>query len=52
MKKIAIKKIRIKIEIKNKFYIGFKGEIEKKNQFSKMTKKKFKRMSIKIGIKK
>ena len=39
IKKIAIKKIRIKIEIQNKFYIELKGEIKKKNQFSKWTKK-------------
>jgi hypothetical protein len=35
--KIAIKRIRIKIQISNKFYIWLKGEIEKKNQFSKRT---------------
>jgi hypothetical protein len=34
-KKIAIKKIRIKIEILHKFYFWLKGEIENKNQFSK-----------------
>ena len=28
--KIAIKKMRIKIETQNKFYIWLKGEIEKK----------------------
>ena len=37
--KIAIKRIRIKIEKQNKFYIWLNGEIEKKNQFSKMIKK-------------
>jgi hypothetical protein len=31
--------MRIKIEKQNKFYIWLKGEIEKKNQFSKMIKK-------------
>ena len=31
--------MRIKIEINNKFYIGLKGEIKKKNQFSKWKKK-------------
>jgi hypothetical protein len=31
--------MRIKIKIQNKFYIGLKGEILKKNQFSKRTKK-------------
>jgi hypothetical protein len=33
-KKIAIKRMRNKFEIQNKFYIWLKGEIEKKNQFS------------------
>jgi hypothetical protein len=38
-KKITIKRIRIKIEIQNKFYIWLKGEIKKKNKFSKRMKK-------------
>jgi len=38
-----------KIEIQNKFYIRFNGEIEKKNQFSKS--KKIKRTRIKINMK-
>jgi hypothetical protein len=33
--KIAIKRMRIQIEIQNKFYIWLKGEIEKKNNFNK-----------------
>ena len=36
-KKIKIKRMMIKIEIQNKFYIWMKGEIKKKNQFSKRT---------------
>jgi len=36
--KITIKKMTIKIEKINKFYIWLKGEIKKKNQFSKRTK--------------
>ena len=36
--KIAIKKIKIKIEKQNKFYDWLKCEIEKKNQFSKRKK--------------
>jgi hypothetical protein len=39
IKKITIKRMRIKIEIENKFYILLKDEIEKKNQFSKSIKK-------------
>jgi len=38
IKKIAFKGMRIKIEEQDKFYIWLKGEIEKKNQFSKRTK--------------
>jgi DNA segregation ATPase FtsK/SpoIIIE-like protein len=37
--KITNKRIRIKIEIQNKFYIWLKGEIEKKNKFSKRIKR-------------
>jgi len=37
-KKIAITRMRIKIK-KNKFYIWLKSKIEKKNKFSKRTKK-------------
>jgi hypothetical protein len=37
-----IKKMRIKIETQNKFYIKSKGEIKKKNQFNKRTKTKSK----------
>jgi hypothetical protein len=40
----------IKIQIPNKSYVWLNGEIEKKNQFNKMTKK-IKRMRIKIDIK-
>ena len=36
-KKIVIKKIKIEIKTRNKFYIWLKCEIEKKIQFSKMT---------------
>jgi hypothetical protein len=39
IKKITIKRMRIKIEIENKFYILLKDEIEKKNPFSKRIKK-------------
>jgi hypothetical protein len=35
-----MKGMGIKIKIQNKFYIWLKGKIEKKNQFSKRTKKK------------
>jgi hypothetical protein len=38
IKKIVIKRIKIKIQIPNKFYILLKGEIEKKNQFNKIKK--------------
>jgi len=37
--KITNKRIKIKIEIQNKFYIWLKGEIEKKNKFSKRIKR-------------
>jgi len=40
----------IKIKIQNKSYILLKGEIKKKNQFSKMTKK-IKKIRVKIDIK-
>jgi hypothetical protein len=36
--KITLKRMMIKIEKINKFYIWLKGEIEKKNQFSKRIK--------------
>jgi hypothetical protein len=36
-KKITIKRMMIKIKIQSKFYIWMKGEIKKKNQFSKRT---------------
>jgi hypothetical protein len=39
----------IEIEIQNKFYIRFNGEIEKKNQFSKP--KKIKKIRTKINMK-
>jgi hypothetical protein len=34
---LAIKRMRIKNKIQNKFYFLLKGEIEKKNQFNKRT---------------
>ena len=34
---ITNKRMRIKIEIQNKFYIWLKGEIEKKNELRKRT---------------
>ena len=37
--KKSFKRIRIKIEKQNEFYISLKCAIEKKNQFSKMTKR-------------
>ena len=40
--KITIKKIRIKIKTKNKFYFWLNGEIENKNQFNKRTQEKIK----------
>jgi hypothetical protein len=40
----------IKINIQKKFYIWLKGEIEKKNQFSKR-KRKSKEWGVKIDIK-
>jgi hypothetical protein len=43
IKKIAIKRIRIKIEIQNKFYIWLKGKIEKKNNLNKRKKIKIMR---------
>jgi hypothetical protein len=43
--------MRIKIEIQNKFYIGLKCGIKKKNQFDRWTKKQIKRMRNKIDIK-
>ena len=49
IEKIIIKKTMIEIEIQNKFYIRFNGEIEKKNQFSKP--KKIKKIRIKINMK-
>jgi hypothetical protein len=39
-KNMAIKRMRIKIEIPSKFYFLLNIEIEKKNQFNKKTKKK------------
>jgi hypothetical protein len=47
IKKI-IKRMRIKIRIQNKFYIWLKGEIEKKNQFSKRSQKKSKERGSKL----
>jgi hypothetical protein len=46
-KNMAIKRMRIKIEIPSKFYLLLNIEIEKKNQFNKKTKK---RMRIKTEI--
>ena len=40
--------MRIKIRIQNKFYIWLKGEIEKKNQFSKRSQKKSKERGSKL----
>jgi hypothetical protein len=42
IKKIAIKRIMIKIKIQNKFYFWLKGEVEKKIQFNKVIQKKLK----------
>ena len=50
IKKIAIKRVRIKIVIENKFYILLKDEIEKKNLFSKRIKQIFKRITIKFDV--
>jgi hypothetical protein len=44
---MAIKRMRIKIEIPSKFYLLLNIEIEKKNQFNKKIKK---RMRIKTEI--
>jgi hypothetical protein len=38
IKKTAIKRMRIKIKIQNKFYFLLNDEIEKKNKFSKKSK--------------
>jgi hypothetical protein len=38
-KNMAIKRMRIKIEIPSKFYLLLNIEIEKKNQFNKKKKK-------------
>jgi len=46
-KNMAIKRMRIKIEIPSKFYLLLNIEIEKKNQFNKKIKK---RMRIKTEI--
>jgi hypothetical protein len=46
-KTIAIKRMRIKIKIK-KFYFLLKGEIEKKNQFNKRTKKHLQESGLKL----
>jgi len=43
---MAIKRIKIKIEIPSKFYLLLNIEIKKKNQFNKKTKK----MRIKTEI--
>jgi len=39
IQKTSIKRMRIKNKKQNKFYFWLKGEIEKKNQFIKKTKR-------------
>jgi hypothetical protein len=39
MKKKTLKRMKIKIDIQNKFYTWSRGEIEKKNKHSKKTQK-------------
>jgi hypothetical protein len=50
IKKIIVKRMRIEIDIQNKFYFWLKGEIEKKINWIKGFKK-IKRIRIKIEIK-